>query len=50
MMVVEISGPSYIYGDNMSVICNTQQPESVLKKKYKSVSYHDVHDAVAMLE
>ena len=24
MMGVEISGPSYIYGDNMSVIHNTQ--------------------------
>ncbi len=28
MMGVELSGPSYIYGDNMSVIHNTQRPES----------------------
>jgi hypothetical protein len=33
MMGVSISGPSYIYGDNMSVIHNTQRPESILKKK-----------------
>eukprot|EP00978_Attheya_sp_CCMP212_P014462 scaffold36889_cov64-Attheya_sp.AAC.3 len=33
MMGVPISGPTYIYGDNMSVIHNTQRPESVLKKK-----------------
>eukprot|EP00978_Attheya_sp_CCMP212_P033355 scaffold134264_cov56-Attheya_sp.AAC.2 len=29
MMGVPISGPTYIYGDNMSVIHNTQRPESV---------------------
>ena len=33
MMVVPISGPSYIYGDNMSVFHNNQRPESKLKKK-----------------
>ena len=33
MMGVPIAGPSYIYGDNMSVIHNTQRPESTLKKK-----------------
>jgi hypothetical protein len=32
MMGVQINGPSYIYGDNMSVIHNTQWPESTLKK------------------
>ncbi|KAL7530823.1 hypothetical protein ACHAXR_003692 [Thalassiosira sp. AJA248-18] len=33
MMGVPISGPSFTYGDNMSVIHNTQRPESTLKKK-----------------
>ena len=33
MMEVPIDGPSFIYGDNMSVIHNTQRPESTLKKK-----------------
>jgi hypothetical protein len=33
MMGVPIAGPTYVYGDNMSVIHNTQQPESTLKKK-----------------
>jgi hypothetical protein len=32
MMGVPIAGPMYIYGDNMSVIHNTQRPESTLKK------------------
>ena len=33
MMGVGIDGPTYVYGDNMSVIHNTSTPESVLKKK-----------------
>jgi len=50
MMGVNIAGPSYIYGDNMSVIHNTQRPESTLKKKSNSVCYHAVCEAVAMGE
>ena len=50
MMGVPISGPLYIYGDNMSVIHNTQRPESTLKKKSNSVCYHAVREAVAMGE
>jgi hypothetical protein len=50
MMGVPLSGPSYIYGDNMSVVHNTQRPESVLKKKSNSVCYHAVREAVAMGE
>jgi hypothetical protein len=33
MMGVALSGPTFVYGDNMSVVHNTQRPESVLKKK-----------------
>ena len=50
MMGVELNGPSYVYGDNMSVIHNTQRPESVLKKKSNSVCYHAVRESVAMSE
>jgi hypothetical protein len=50
MMGVELAGPSYIYGDNMSVIHNTQRPESMLKKKSNAVCYHAVREAVAMGE
>ena len=50
MMGVELSGPSYIYGDNMSVIHNTQHPESMLKKKSNSVCYHAMRESVAMGE
>ena len=50
MMGVPISGPSYIYGDNMSVVYNTQKPESTLKKKSNSICYHAVRESVAMGE
>ena len=49
-MGVLLSGPSFIYGDNMSVIHNTQRPESTLKKKSNSICYHAVREAVAMGE
>ena len=48
MMGISISGPSYIYGDNMSVINNTSRPESVLRKKSNSVCYHAFYESVAM--
>ena len=50
MMGIPISGPSYIYGDNMKVIHNTSRPELVLRKKSNSVCYHAVHESVAMGE
>jgi hypothetical protein len=33
IMVVTLSGPTFVYGENMSVVHNTQRPEAVLKKK-----------------
>jgi len=50
MMGVSISGPTFIYGDNMSVIHNTQRPESALKKKSNAICYHAVRESVAMGE
>ena len=48
MMGVTISGPSYVYGDNMLVIHNNQRPDSTLKKKINSIFYHAVCESVAM--
>ena len=45
MMGVPLTGPSYVYGDNMSVIHNTQRPDSTLKKKSNSICYHFVREA-----
>jgi hypothetical protein len=50
MMGVTLSGPAYVYGDNMHVVHNTHWPESVLKKKSNSICYHVVHESAAMGE
>ena len=50
MMPIPISGPLYIYGDNMSAVHSTSRPESLLRKKSNSVCYHALHESVAMGE
>jgi hypothetical protein len=50
MMGVAIGGPTYVYGDNMLVVHNTQRPESVLKNKSNTICYHAVRDSAAMGE
>jgi hypothetical protein len=50
MMGVALSVPIFVYGDNMSVVHNTQRHESVLKKKSKSICYHAVRESAAMGE
>ena len=50
MMGVSIDVPSYVYGDNMSIINNTSKPESCLNKKHNSICYHFVCEDVAMKE
>jgi hypothetical protein len=48
MMGVTIDGPTYVYGDNMSVVHNTQRPESVLKKKNNAICYHAVRESATV--
>ena len=50
MMSVHVEEPTYVYRDNMSIICNTSKPKSCLKKKSNSICYHFVREAVAMKE
>jgi hypothetical protein len=50
MMGVAIDGPAYVYGDNMSVVHNTQRPDSVLKKKINALCYHAVRESATMGE
>ena len=40
MVGIPLSGCSYVYGDNTSVIHNTQRPESTLKKMSVGVWTH----------
>jgi hypothetical protein len=50
MMGVTLSGPTFVYGDNMYVVHNTQRPEYGLKKKSNSICYHAVRESAAMGE
>eukprot|EP00970_Alexandrium_tamarense_P011261 scaffold2439_cov163-Alexandrium_tamarense.AAC.1 len=50
MMGIEVDNPTYVYGDNMSVVTNSSKPESQLKKKCNSICYHAVRESVAMGE
>jgi hypothetical protein len=45
-----MGGPAYVYGDKLSVVHNTQRPESILKKKSNSICYHAVCEYAAMVE
>ncbi len=50
MLGIAVDKPSYVYGDNMSVVTNVSRPELTLKKKSNSICYHAVREAVAMGE
>jgi hypothetical protein len=47
MMGIPCEGPTYVYGDNQSVLFNTTIPESTLKKKTQSIAYHFVREGAA---
>jgi hypothetical protein len=47
MMGIPVNGPCYISGDNQSVLANTTNPGSTLKKKSQSIAYHYVREGVA---
>lgn len=47
MMGIPVEGPTYVFGDNQSVLCNTSMPHSSLKKKSSSIAFHYVREGVA---
>jgi hypothetical protein len=47
MMGIMIEGPAHMCVDNMSVAHNYSRPESTLKKKSNSITYHYVRENVA---
>ena len=47
MLGVPIEGPSWIFGDNKSVITSSTIPSSMLKKRWNALSYYQVREAVA---
>ena len=42
MMGISCDDPTFIYGDNQSILANTTVPDSRLKKKSQSITYHFV--------
>ena len=42
MMGISCDDPTFIYGDNQSVLANMTVPDSMLKKKSQSIAYHFV--------
>ena len=50
IMSIPIAGPTYMYGENVSVIYNTSRPESTFKNKSNYICYHAMRKAVAMGE
>ena len=47
MMGITVDEPTFVYGDNQSVLANTSKPGSTLKKKSAAVAYHFVRDGCA---
>ena len=47
MMGISVSEPTFVFGDNQSVLANVTRPHSVLKKKSSSIAYHFVREGVA---
>ena len=47
LLGIKIEGPSWMFGDNMSVILSTTMPSSSLKKKHLSIAYHRVREMIA---
>ncbi|MGH3053704.1 MAG: Ty1/Copia family ribonuclease HI, partial [Gaiellaceae bacterium] len=47
MLGVPLLGPANGFCDNQSVVINSTWPDSTLKKKHNSISYHKVRECIA---
>ena len=47
MLGVPIEGPTYCFGDNLSMVTSSIVPSSTLKKRHNILSYHRVREAIA---
>ena len=50
MMGIPVEEPTFVFGDNQSVLSNTTAPHSTLQKKSSSIAYHFVREGVARSE
>ena len=46
-LIVPITRPSNLFGDNLGVIQNASNPDSDIKKKHVAISYHAVRESIA---
>jgi hypothetical protein len=47
MLGVPVDGPSWLFGDNKSVVNSSTLPHSTLSKRWNALSYHRCREAVA---
>ena len=47
MMGIPVEAPVYVYRDNQSVLANMTVPNSALKKKLQSITYHFICEGSA---
>ena len=47
MMGIPVDEPTFVYGNNQSVLANTTMPGSTLKKKTQSIAFHHVREGTA---
>jgi hypothetical protein len=47
MMGIPLDGPSWMFGDNESVITSSTIPHSTLNKRHNALSYHCVRECIA---
>ena len=46
MLGVPIDGPSWLFGDNKSIMTLSTIPHSTLNKHWNTLSYHKVHESI----
>ncbi len=44
MMGMTVDEPTFVFGDNQSVLANTTAPVSTLKKKSNAIAYHFIQE------
>ena len=47
MIGIPVDGPAFVFGDNLSVIVNTTNPASILKRKSNCVDVHHCQEGSA---
>ena len=47
MLGVPLDGPTWLFGDNRSVVTSSTLPHSILSKCWNALSYHCCQEAVA---